>query len=124
MKNITYEEWFEQFKPVFQSEDAQFDGYCIDDYNSPLIENCDADKIWTLITEGENMYIIEGFHFVDRMGYFITELPFEGSVIVNMNEMVTINDARSYAVEFIEDHLGISIETFEDSIVDFFNSKV
>ena|ERR1035437_7585637 len=35
--------------------------------------NNKAMKVWTLINEGEENFVMEGYHFVNRLGYFITK---------------------------------------------------
>lgn len=37
-------------------------------------------KVWTL-TEGDSgrLYVTDGWHYVNRFGYFVTEVPFEPS---------------------------------------------
>ena len=41
------------------------------------------NKIWTLI-DGEDgrQHIISGFHTVDRVGYLVTEVPFDGDYTI------------------------------------------
>ena len=44
------------------------------------IHATEPNRVWTLI-EGDsgNLWITNGYHFVNRLNYFITEVPFEGS---------------------------------------------
>jgi hypothetical protein len=32
-------------------------------------------NVWTLVDYEETTYIMPGFHFVNRLGYFLTEVP-------------------------------------------------
>jgi hypothetical protein len=43
----------------------------------------DPRTVWTLLTPGSctHWVISSGYHIVDRMGYFITEVPFEGDFL-------------------------------------------
>jgi hypothetical protein len=40
-----------------------------------------ADKTWTLVDCDGKCFICEGFHFVNRLGYFITEVPYPSNLI-------------------------------------------
>ena len=80
--------WFEKFSPVINPNGQG--GYSVGDHQymfdtvgqdlkrvQKALE-ANYDSIWTLI-EGDdgNQYIVAGFHFINRMGYFITEKPAE-----------------------------------------------
>ena len=43
------------------------------------IANTEPNRVWTLV-EGDdgNLFIISGYHLVNRLNYFITVKPFEG----------------------------------------------
>lgn len=92
--NMTDTEWETQFKPIknhldsnasWQNEEGE--GIMFETYGNELdfvrekckeIPNC----IWTLMDseEDDDCVIVEGFHFVNRIGYFITENPAETNV--------------------------------------------
>lgn len=79
---MTFEEWVEKFKPIknHTDEEANIDGtlFEIDRFDFLFIKEYDRSKVWTYI-EGDdgNYYVSEGIHMVNRMGYFITEIPYE-----------------------------------------------
>jgi hypothetical protein len=85
-KIITFEKWAEEFKPTtnHMDDNASYDGAMFETYGDELDHVRVADKfnIWTLIS-GDNgsTWIISGYHLVNRMGYFITEKPFEDDEI-------------------------------------------
>jgi len=69
-KKMTYEEWKINFKPIreeiFETYGVEFEHVC----------TVDPRCIWTLVSnEGEG--ILSGYHTVNRIGYYITEFPFE-----------------------------------------------
>jgi hypothetical protein len=36
--------------------------------------------IWTLVDGDDgNLYIVDGYHFVNRINYFVTKVPYEGN---------------------------------------------
>ena len=79
--------WFETFKPVPNPHCDS--GYLIDDvqYMFEIFGQDEAavmavvddtpNKVWTLIEDDDgNQRIVAGFHYMNRMGYFITEEPY------------------------------------------------
>jgi hypothetical protein len=46
------------------------------------IANSEPNRVWTLVDGDDgNMYIINGYHLVNRINYFITAYPFEGEFL-------------------------------------------
>lgn len=76
---ITLEEWDKTYKPITNhlDEHASFGGVMFETFGAELdFVRSHTDKfIWTYI-DGENdaSYIVEGYHLVNRIGYFITEV--------------------------------------------------
>jgi len=88
---ISFENWFEAYKPVKNPNNEASDGreYLYDtDPNDMLYVaaafHADQYTVWTMIEEEDNFYIISDLHYVNRLGYFITEIPFMG------NEQLTV----------------------------------
>lgn len=42
-----------------------------------FVRNQHENKVWTLMEEDGEMFIVTGFHFVNRLGYFVTEKPWD-----------------------------------------------
>ena len=43
------------------------------------IANTEPKRVWTLVDgDDNNLYIVDGYHLVNRVNYFITKNPFEG----------------------------------------------
>ena len=77
-----YFEWMEKYKPItnhigthgayentlFETYGAELDYVFLKPQQTP-------EKVWTLIEGDEGQYFTAGFHTVNRVGYFITELP-------------------------------------------------
>lgn len=85
---MTYEDWIETYKPIQNPIDSHacFEGTLIETFGEEreFIRTQPDNQIWTLIDEDDDMFILTGFHFVNRMGYFITEVPYTESVTVEL----------------------------------------
>lgn len=93
---LTWEQWFQQFHPVRNHLDmnANYKGYMFEiygeelDYVVKVYRRGGEYRIWTLLEEDGTLWISEGFHIVNRLGYFITMREFSptGSYIVDRTE--------------------------------------
>jgi len=86
---LTEEEWFDKFKPIpnhiddnasFQTEEGV--GYMFETYDDEFafVNAQEPNRIWTYC-DGDNggTYIFQGMRIVNRIGYFVTTVPFDGS---------------------------------------------
>ena len=87
-----FDQWIEQYKPI--PNPTGDSGFFVDDkclmYEtySPDLDvvraafEKDSRCVWTIV-EGDDgeLYLGDGFHFVNRIGYFITECPHEGEPV-------------------------------------------
>ena len=90
---LTEEEWFNTFKPLpnLIDPDASFSdgevGYMFETYGKELefVKAASDRHIWTY-GDGDDggTYIWSGWSFVNRIGYFITEVPFSDGVDVQV----------------------------------------
>lgn len=83
---MTFDEWFDTYKPIVNhlDEHASFggdksgSGTMFETYGDEVafVKEQNADCIWTY-GDGDDggSYIWNGWHFVNRIGYFITEVP-------------------------------------------------
>ena len=70
--------WEAKYRPIKNhfTDDEKFETY-----GEELDFVCASDPrcIWTLIDGDDgNLYITNGYHLVNRINYFVTEVPFEG----------------------------------------------
>ena len=74
---------FDNYKPVTNHlvpHGASINGWMFETYGEEyeFVKHADQDKVWTVIDgEGSKLYVVAGWHFVNRLGYIITELPWE-----------------------------------------------
>ena len=85
---LTEEEWFDTFKPLpnLIDPDASFSdgeqGYMFETYGEELafVKSQDPNRIWTYCDgDDRGTYIFQGMRIVNRIGYFVTTVPFDGS---------------------------------------------
>jgi hypothetical protein len=79
---MNYSEWIEAFKPVKNhlDDNAGFEGCAFETFGDELshvreILEVDPDRVWTLLDCDGSLYVSAGYSHVNRLGYFITELP-------------------------------------------------
>jgi hypothetical protein len=79
---MTWDEWEDTYKPTTDSEYGNL---------SEIALETPHHNIWTVV-DGDGIYmnIISGIHIINRLGYFVTEVPWEDDVFVT-------NDKRMYA---------------------------
>jgi len=76
------DQFFEHYKPIQNHlvADAPESGCMFETYGPELdfVQSQNPKTIWTLIDgENDNIVYIAGFHLVNRIGYLITEVPWE-----------------------------------------------
>jgi len=77
---IDFDEWVATYKPITNHIDtnASFDGTMFETYGDEVefVKSQDENRIW-MYGDGDNgnTYIWSGWGFVNRIGYFITEVP-------------------------------------------------
>ena len=77
---MTEDEWFATYKPIKNTIDnnSSFDGHMFETYGEEVefVKAQDENRIW-MLGDGDDggMYIWNGWGFVNRIGYFITEVP-------------------------------------------------
>ena len=74
------EQWCEKYQPIqnhiTQNGDDKFETY---GEELDFVRAQNPQCIWTLVDGDDgNLYIVNGYHLVNRINYFVTEIPFEG----------------------------------------------
>lgn len=80
--------WEAKYKPIKNQYAQKQEGEFVEDkfetYGNDLdfvrsVNDVDPKKVWTLVDGDDgNLYIVDGYHLVNRVNYFVTEVPFEG----------------------------------------------
>jgi len=77
-KFYTYQSWFDTFKPITNSIRNNGD-FPFETYGDEMefVRNYDPKFIWTEVDGEGGTYITAGYHYVNRIQYYITENPWE-----------------------------------------------
>jgi len=83
---MEYFEWFETYKPKKNHLNRNHDTEMFETYDIELgyvlaTADLEPNRVWTLIEGDVGLWIVNGYHLVNRLGYYITEKPFEGDFI-------------------------------------------
>jgi hypothetical protein len=92
-QEMTFDQWVDAYRPAKNNivEHAGFDGTMFETYGDEVEtvrQARDRNLAWTLCDEDGSMYIVSGYWNINRLGYFITELPYDGErgdIIVNLD---------------------------------------
>ena len=78
MTELEYDEWYEKYKPI---ETDHGDLMVYETYGKDLefIQSIIEDnRVWTFVDGGDFSVITNGAMFVNRLCYYVTEVPWEG----------------------------------------------
>lgn len=77
-KFYTYQSWFDTFKPITNSIRNNGD-FPFETYGDEMefVRNYDPKFIWTEVDGDSGTYIVAGYHYVNRIQYYITTNPWE-----------------------------------------------
>lgn len=83
---MNYELWAETYKPKKNHLNRDHETDMFETYGIELgyvlgIADTEPDRVWTLVDGDDGTYIIDGYHLVNRLGYFISEVPYTGDGI-------------------------------------------
>ena len=86
---MDYDEWVQTYKPIPNNIDtnASFDGLMFETYGAEyeFVKKANENHIW-MYGDGDDggSYIWSGWGFVNRIGYFITEVPFPADTTIQI----------------------------------------
>jgi hypothetical protein len=86
---MDFDEWCDVYKPIQNHIDtnASFDGAMFETYGDEVafVKEQDGSYIWTY-GDGDDggSYLWNGWHFVNRIGYFITEVPWPADTTIQI----------------------------------------
>lgn len=82
---MSYEDWVYKYKPIRnpftketdEDEDFQIHWGTIEE-NDLLHDTKGENRIWTMVSgERDSIWLMSGYHRVNRLHHFITEIPYE-----------------------------------------------
>ena len=80
MKQLTEDDFYAKFNLVKNhiDDNASFDGCMFETFGKGLehvqkMAKENIKKVWTILESNDNLYYSTGYHFVNRLGYLITE---------------------------------------------------
>ena len=73
------EQWEATYRPITNTTREEWDGLLFETYGDDLayvlsVANKEPRRVWTWVDAEGGSYIINGYHLVNRIGYFITEV--------------------------------------------------
>jgi hypothetical protein len=91
---LTFDEWLDTYKPIpnYLDENASFQnesgfGVMFETYGEEVafVKEQDPNRIW-MYGSGDDggLYIWSGWGFVNRLGYFVTEVPFPENTTIQV----------------------------------------
>jgi hypothetical protein len=89
-ETIDWHSFEKQYKPQRNPYDknASFDGYLMETYGEEmdLVHQAPTSHVWTVVDseESDDLLLISGYHYVNRIGYILTELPhYDKDIVVD-----------------------------------------
>jgi hypothetical protein len=83
MTYLTYDEWFDKYQPITNHitgyDEKHFETF---GEEQDFVIAQPNENVWTEVDGDEGTYIISGFHYVNRIQYYVTENPWEEDVEV------------------------------------------
>jgi hypothetical protein len=88
---INWDEFEEQYLPEQNhlDDNASLDGTLLETYGDELayvktVYKTNPERVWTCVDDGDNSVLINGFHYVNRLGYIITKKPAEPNKYISV----------------------------------------
>ncbi len=116
-KQMTFEEWFDKYKPLLnplnkvkkEQDDEDYQVYWGTlEENDFLNDNKGESRIWTVVEgDRDSLYLQSGYHRVNRMYHFVTEVPYEEEFQIEIWEGYPIIEQEDL------DNLNKIIERYE-----------
>ncbi len=78
-KTMTEDEWEATYKPIKNhiDDNASWNNTMFETYGEEVefVNAQPYNKVWTWVDGDEGTYVINGCHLVNRIGYFVCEVP-------------------------------------------------
>jgi hypothetical protein len=76
---LTWNEWVEQFRPMHNKFSKDPDNLMFETFGEEVAfvtKFADQNKVWTYLDTDGGSVTVEGMHYVNRIGYYVTEVPY------------------------------------------------
>lgn len=101
----TIDDFIKEFKPITNPLNplSAFNGCLYETYGDELnlVSNTylydTSRKIWTLVEEDGDTFIISGYQIINRLGYFITEIPLPKEIAFEVFDVESEQGDENYA---------------------------
>ena len=116
---MDFDDWCNTYKPITNHIDnnASFDGAMFETYGDEVafVKEQPEDRIW-MYGDGDDggSYIWSGWGFVNRLGYFITEVPCPPNTTIQIRVSFNWFYCENCSAEF-EDPDNIIRDAFDDA---------
>ncbi len=77
-KQITWDDWHDKFRPIsnpLTDGQVEFDPHTEQDMEA--VKAANPNNVWTTVEGDESIVVVPGYHYVNRLFYHITELPWD-----------------------------------------------
>jgi hypothetical protein len=102
-KTLTWKEFEEQFKPIKNHFSSDPDQQMFETYGEEVefvISKVEENKVWTWADGDYCSYVSNGYHYVNRIGYYVCEVPYdedtEYEIITSTEEECECYDENAY----------------------------
>jgi len=115
---MTEDEWFETYKPIQNhlDIDSSFNGYMFETYGEEVefVKSTPEQHVW-MYGDGDDggTYIWSGWGYVNRIGYFITEIPCPADTLIQVKVDAPLYLCENCHKEWEDDNYEIS-EVYSD----------
>ena len=93
LKEMKMGDWVSKYKPIqnLNYPNSSFDGMMFETYGEEIEYVCEQpkNKVWTIVVAEGEMYIEPGIRVVNRVGFFVTEIPYtetSNDFVINVND--------------------------------------
>lgn len=93
---MSYDDFLEQFRPVVNHIDsaASYNGFLFETFGAELayVSEAKQEHVWTVLDSDGITAVTNGMHFVNALGYFITEVPAQPNTYYDIEEDEDVSD--------------------------------
>ena len=105
-EEYTWAEWENKYKPIKNHLVNDPDQELFETYGEEVeyVDSVEPNRVWTYVQGDSSMIITAGFVYINRIGYYITENPWESLdeyVLVSVDE-----ECKCYNEDGYEDNYG------------------